>query len=52
MRYYDFQIREIFENLAGDELHERYGVAVDIVGTGAMELRVARHADVNHRWDF
>ncbi len=43
------QAREILEQIAHDELHERGGVGIDVVGAGAVKAGIARGADVHHR---
>ena len=40
---------EILEQVAHDELHERGGIGVDVVRTGAVESGIARRAHVHHR---
>jgi len=45
----ELQRGEIFEQIRLDQLHERGGVAVEVVGSGAVKVGVARHADVDHR---
>src|SRR5438128_1396626 len=51
MRDYELQARKVLEEVGGDELHERRGVAVDVVAAGGVEVRIARQADVDHRRD-
>ena len=45
------QGREVLEQVALNELHERRGVGVDVVGAGRVEARVAARAHVDHRRD-
>lgn len=40
---------EIPEQIALDELHERSGIAVDVVGSGSMKIRIAGARNVDHR---
>ena len=42
-------VREVLEEVALDELHERGGVGVDVVRAGEVEGGVAGRADVHHR---
>src|ERR1039458_7945446 len=52
MRDYEFQAREILEQVALDKLHERGGVGVDIMRSGMMEIRIAGRRYMNHRRHF
>ena len=47
----ELQGREVLEQVALDQLHERGGVGVDVVRAGGVEARVAAGADVDHRRD-
>src|SRR5205814_6854554 len=48
MRNDEAQRREIPEQTALDELHERGGVGVDVMRAGGVEVRIARGGDVDH----
>jgi hypothetical protein len=48
MREDEFEAWEMLEQAGGQELHERRGVAVEIVGARGVKIRVAGGADVNH----
>ena len=37
----EFQRRKVFEQVCGDQLHERCRIAVDVVRPGGVEIRVA-----------
>ena len=45
------QGREILEQVAHDQLHERRGIGVDVVRAGAMKGGIARRAHMDHRRD-
>jgi len=45
------QAREVREQVALDELHERRGVGVDVMRAGRVEVRVTAARDVHHRGD-
>ena len=49
MRNHETQRREIAEQVALDELHERRGVGVDVVRAGGVEVGIAGRRHVNHR---
>ena len=40
---------EVGEQIPGQQLHERRGVTVDVMRPGAVEVRVAGRADMDHR---
>ena len=48
----EFESGEIFEQVAGQELHEGRGVAIYIVRTRGMEGGIAGAGDMNHRGYF
>ena len=49
MRNHETQRREIAEQIALDELHERRGVGVDVVRAGGVEVGIAGRRHVDHR---
>jgi hypothetical protein len=49
MRDDEAQRREIPEQIALDELHERRRIGVDVVRASGVEIRIAGGADVHHR---
>lgn len=48
MRNDDLERREVLEQISRQQLHERGGIAIDVVGACCMKIAVARSADMNH----
>ena len=49
MRNDESELRKIFKEIGGDELHESGCIGIDVMRSGCMEIRIAGRADVNHR---
>src|ERR1700746_632887 len=48
MRNDELQRGKILENVRSEELHERGGVAIQVVSARGMKIRIAGTADVDH----